>query len=218
MNTFILLSNKKSSIPKEFQADDNRFPESLVKYLLEKYSKRGDKVIDIFAGLGTTLIVAEKLGRIPYGIELDHKRVNFIKKKIKTKNNIILGTAYNINSYDLPKLDLCITSPPYMSKSCKENPLKTSKKNYEGYLEDLTEIFQRLKKNMKRGAYIIIEASNLKGKETTILAWDIARNISKVYSFEGEIVIACKEKGTCKGSGNSGYGYDHSYCMVFRNK
>jgi DNA modification methylase len=218
MNTFILLSNKKSSIPKEFQGDDNRFPELLVKHLLEAYTKRRDNVIDIFAGLGTTLIVSEKLGRIPFGIESDKKRFDFIKKKIKHKENIILGNSLNLDKYSFPKLDLCIASPPYMPKECKENPLRCSKGSYAGYLRDLAAIYKKLKKKMKKNAYVIIEASNLKGKETTTLAWDIAREISKIFHLEGELVIGWKDKGTCKGSGTYGYGYDHSYCLVFKNK
>jgi len=218
MNTFILLSNKKSRIPKEFQADDNRFPESFVKYLIERYSKKGDKVIDIFAGLGTTLIVAEKLGRIPYGIEFDIKRVKFIRKKIKAKDNIKFGTAIFPDKYNLPKIDLCITSPPFMAITQKNDPLRSTKRYYETYLDGLVDIFKKLKKHMKKNAYLFIEVSNLKGKHTTTLAWDLARKVSKVYFFEGEIVIGWTSKGTCKGSGNYGYGYDHSYCLVFRNK
>jgi DNA modification methylase len=216
MGTFITLSNKKSRIPKEFQADDNRFPESLVKYLLERYSKKGDKVIDIFAGLGTTLIVAEKMGRMGYGIEMSLKRVKYIQSKIKAKNNIIFGSAL-FPDKNLPQMDLCITSPPYMSKSCKENPLGVPQETYEGYLDKLVAIFTKLKPFMKKNAYIFIEASNLKGKETTTLAWDIAKKISQIYSFEGEVVVGWQGKGTCKGAGTYGYGYDHSYCLVFRN-
>jgi len=51
----------------------------------------------------------------------------------------------------------------------------------------------------------------------TPLAWDIAKEVSKIFHFEGEIVVGWKTKGVSKGKGNYGYGYDHSYCLVFRN-
>ena len=218
METFITLDNKKSSIPKEFQDNDNRFPESMVEYLLKKYSKKGDKVMDVFAGLGTSLIVSEKLGRIPFGIEFDKKRFDFIKKKIKHKENIIHGDALKLDEYSFPKFDLCIASPPYMSATCKENPFRNSKGTYNDYIKDIKSIYQKLKKNMKKDSYIIIEVSNLKGQETTTLAWDIGKELSKTFYFEGEIIIGWKNKGTCKGNGTYGYGYDHSYCLIFKNK
>jgi hypothetical protein len=60
---------------------------------------------------------------------------------------------------------------------------------------------------LKPGGTAVIEAANIKrnGRLTT-LAWDIARVVSEVLHFEGEVVIAWD----CYG-----YGYDHSYCLVF---
>ena len=89
METLIILNNKKCVLPKEFQIDDNRFPESLVEYLLEKFTKKGNIVFDPFAGLGTSLIVSEKTGRIPFGIEFDKNRYSYIKSKLTHKENII---------------------------------------------------------------------------------------------------------------------------------
>lgn len=70
---------------------------------------------------------------------------------------------------------------------------------------------------MKKNSYLVIEVSNLKGKKVTTLAWDIAKEVSKVFHFEGEIIIDWKTKGIQR-NGNYGYGYDHSYCLIFRNK
>src|SRR3989338_6715244 len=106
MKTFILLSNNKSKIPKKFKGDDNRFSESFVQYFLEKYTKRGDKVIDPFAGLGTTLIVSEKMGRIPFGIESDMRRCDYIRKTIKHKNNIFCGNSLQLEKFNLTAFDL----------------------------------------------------------------------------------------------------------------
>ena len=38
-------------------------------------------VVDCFCGTGTTIIAAEKLGKIGYGIELDPKYVDVIVKR-----------------------------------------------------------------------------------------------------------------------------------------
>ncbi len=221
MKSFLIFENKKKrKIPKEFQSDDNRNPESLVRYFLNEYTKKEDKIFDPFAGLGTTLIVSEKLGRIPFGIEFDNKRADYIKSQIKNTNHLVKGNSLKLSSYKFPKFDFCFTSPPYMSKDDKENPFSayTKKGNYNQYLKDLYKIFLQLKQLMKKNSYIIIEVSNLKDKEVTTLAWDIAREVSKIFKFEGEIVVGWKGKDTYGFGGDYGYGYDHSYCLVFKNK
>ena len=65
MKTFIILNKtNRRVLPEKFQSDDNRNPENLVEYFLEQYTKKGDTIIDIFAGLGTMLFVAEELERL----------------------------------------------------------------------------------------------------------------------------------------------------------
>jgi len=227
METFILLSNKKTKISKKFQNHDDRYPEALVKYFVERYTKKGNKVIDIFAGLGTSLFVSEKLGRVPFGIEFNIERFDYIKQKIKHKENIIHGNSLKLDKYGFPKFDLAISSPPYMPKSdlsslpnrYRKNPFRNfCRGNYKSYLADIGRIYKKLKIFMKKNSHIIIEVSNLKGKDVTTLAWDIGKEISKIFHFEGEVIIGWKTKGTCKGKGTYGYGYDHSYCLVFKNK
>ncbi len=216
MKTVITLSNKKSRLPKEFQHGDNRYPESLVEYFLKRYTQKGDKILDIFAGLGTTMIVAEKLGRISYGIEIDKKRCDYIKSKIKQKDNLICGSSLNLSEYRLPKLDFVITSPPY--NRIDEKNYLSKRGGYQEFLHDIQKIYQKLKPLMKPQAHLVIEVANLKGEEVTTLAWDIGKVVSKVFHFEGEIIINWRNKGNCMGRGNYGYGYDHSYCLVFKNK
>jgi site-specific DNA-methyltransferase (adenine-specific) len=49
------------------------FPEEIPFRLIRLYSFRGDKVLDPFAGIGTTLKVAKHLGRDYYGYEIVKK-------------------------------------------------------------------------------------------------------------------------------------------------
>lgn len=220
MQTFLVLRKENTrSIPKEFQIDDNRFPESLVEFFLNKYTDKGEKVIDIFAGLGTTLFVAEQMKRDAYGVEYNKRRFDYIQSNLMQKANVIHGDASRLEDYELPKIDFCITSPPYMSKDEKLNPLtgSTTVGNYGDYLKDLRTIFTKVKGILKVNAFLVIEASNLKGTEVTTLAWDIAREVSTVFRFEGEIVIGWEIDSYPVDEGTYGYGYDHSYCLVFRN-
>ncbi|MFX0091307.1 MAG: DNA methyltransferase [Candidatus Hodarchaeota archaeon] len=114
MKTFIILDNvNRRVLPQEFQSDDNRNPEILIEYFLEQYTKKGDKIIDIYAGLGTTLFVAEDLGRIPYGIEYDSDRFAYIKSEIQYKENIIHGDARNI----LYQRWILLLAPPHTCMS-----------------------------------------------------------------------------------------------------
>ena len=77
-------------------------------------------------------------------------------------------------------------------------------------------LFQHpLGKKLKNNAYAIIEISNIINDNVlTTLAWDVAKAVGKVLTFEKEIVIEWEsEKKTEK----YGFGFDHSYCLIFKN-
>ena len=81
MKTYIHLTNTNLyPLPAIFQDDDVRYSESLVEHFLEQYTQKGDVVFDPFAGFGTTLFVAERMGRVPYGVEIDQDRVKLCEK------------------------------------------------------------------------------------------------------------------------------------------
>lgn len=58
------------------------FPPELVERCLLSGSKSNDLVLDPFAGSGTTLCVAEKLGRYGIGIELNKNYMEICKKRL----------------------------------------------------------------------------------------------------------------------------------------
>jgi hypothetical protein len=114
-------------------------------------------------------------------------------------------------SYSLPAFDFSMTSPPYMNREDREDPFTAYRVQGEGYpqyLEDIRRIYYQVAQVMKDGGAVVIEAANLKRSGVTPLAWDIAAAVSKELTFEGEVII-CWEP-------TYGYGYDHSYCLIFR--
>lgn len=221
MKTYINLEMKlEEKLPSEFKNDDVRYPKELVKLFLKEYTKEKDIVFDPFSGYGTTIIASEEMGRIGYGVEFCKDRVNYIKSKIKNKENIIEGDSLKLKSYDLPLIDFCITSPPYMSKNNhSEYPFaayEVNGKDYNDYLEDIKDIYKQIKKKLKPNAYVIIEVSNIINQgENTMLAWDIAKSVSYVLKFQKEIIVCWHKEDNSLNE--YGFGYDHSYCLVFKN-
>ena len=56
-------------------------PVKLCKWFIEKFSKRGQNIIDLFGGSGSTLIASEQLNRICYMMELDERYCDVIVRR-----------------------------------------------------------------------------------------------------------------------------------------
>ena len=69
-------------------------PLPLISHLIKLSSKRGGKILDGFLGSGSTLIAAEQLGRVCYGVELSEKfSLSATVKKFLTKNLFAIDSA-----------------------------------------------------------------------------------------------------------------------------
>jgi DNA modification methylase len=104
-------TKKRSS---EFIDYPTQKPEELLRRIIECSSEKGEIVLDAFAGSGTTLAVAEKLGRKWIGIDCGklaiytiQKRLLNLKKEIGNKGKTLKPkafTVYNAGLYDFSKL------------------------------------------------------------------------------------------------------------------
>lgn len=201
-------------LPENFP-DDVRYTPSLVEQYLKRFTKQGDLVLDPFMGFGTTLVVAERMKRQAIGIEFDLERCNYVKTLLQDSHSswVQHGDSREIDKLNLPQLDFSITSPPYMGKNHTENPFTaytTTGDGYQAYLQDLKKIYVQIATLLKPGAHVVIEVSNLKHEDGTLttLAWDLAREVSLALDFQGEEIIVWEP--------TYAYGYDHSYCMIFK--
>ncbi|MFX1313015.1 MAG: DNA methyltransferase [Promethearchaeota archaeon] len=213
----ILTEGYEKDFPKQIGKEDVRTKESLLRYLYKEFTKEGDKIIDIFAGFGTMLTVAEQINRIPFGIELRKNFYDYIRSNLKLKENIIHGDAGKLSSFNLPMMDFAITSPPFMCKTDSEYALSSysSEGTYEQYLVELKKIFYSLRNIMKPDAYVVLLLSNIRRKRDgiTTLAWDVGKLASEVFYFVDEIIVIDESED------ESEYlGFDHSYCLIFRNQ
>ena len=67
------------------------FPEELPRRLIKLYSFHGDTVLDPFVGSGTTVRVAENLGRSGIGYDLNPEYITLAKKKLEKREPIKTG-------------------------------------------------------------------------------------------------------------------------------
>lgn len=212
MKTCIRLRNEQpEALPEPFAHDDVRYPPELVRTFLREYTRPGDLVFDPFAGFGTTLSVAEEMGRRASGIEYDPQRCAYTRSRLRHPEALLQGDAKLLSTYTLPRIDFTFTSPPYMHRDDPEDPLAAYHKpgrGYDAYLADLQDIYRHIGLLMNETAVAVIEVSNLKKPgSVTPLAWDIAHAVSQVLLFQGEVVVHWEP--------TYGYGYDHSYCLLF---
>ncbi|GAA2756934.1 DNA methyltransferase [Actinopolymorpha rutila] len=193
--------------------DDDRFSEELVEAFLAAYTSPGDVVLDPFAGFGTTLVVAEKLGRRPVGLEILPSRVAYVRERLRDPSAIIEADARRLGELDLPPVDFTMTSPPYMTRSDHpENPLngyRTDDGDYGRYLDELTAVYSAIGR-LLRGpeSRAVVNVSNLR-TDTGVspLAWDVGAALSRVLAFDQEVVLDWDDPEDW---------YTNDYCLVFR--
>lgn len=199
--------------PPPFEGNDIKFPEGFVRYILKKYTKKGDNIFDPFTGLGTSLFVAEEMGRLPFGFEAEKQKYEWVSGQLDNWTHLVCDDAAQVMSYKFPKMDLVLTSPPYMPRHHKWNPLYGGDPKYAGYtnyLKRMRSIFSKTKSVMKKATPLIIQLDNLQhGKIFTPLVRDIAQCLDKDFIQTAETKVIWDNPKT---------DYPYTQYLIFKKK
>jgi adenine-specific DNA-methyltransferase len=83
---------------------DTQKPEALMERIIDASSKEGDLVADIFCGSGTTLTVAEKLGRRWIGVDLGRYAIHVTRKRLIQVQRELHSKGQPYRSFDVYNL------------------------------------------------------------------------------------------------------------------
>jgi len=175
----------------EGTADDVHFTEALAESVIGHASRPGDLVLDPFVGYGTTVAVAERMGRRAIGIELVAEHLEIARRRAGDGAKLILGDARRLSRLVHEPVDLVLTSPPYMSgKGHPENPLTgytTRDGDYAVYLDELGSVFGQVARLLRPGGEIVVNVANVIGIDGTVtpLATDLAGVIDEHVPLMG---------------------------------
>ena len=171
------------------------FTESLATTVIEELSQEGDLVLDPFAGFGTTLVVAERLGRRAIGVELMPDRAEQVKQRLDHPDSVICGDARHLADLVDDEVSLLLTSPPYRtSNDHPEDPLTAYEERsgtYESYLTDVAAVFAQARGLLRPGGHVVVNAANVwHDGVLTPLAWDLARVIGLELTLVQDCYLA----------------------------
>jgi len=179
--------------------EDVHFTRSLARTVIEEFTTPGQTVLDPFAGYGTTLVVADELGRRAVGIEFLAERVEMIRERLEGAGEVIHGDARRVSELVSGPIDLCFTSPPYMpAVDHPENALnayETTDGHYPTYLRELGDVFGQVAGLLRPGGHAVINVGNMQDDGVvTTLAWDLAREVSEHLRFVREVFLCWDEQ------------------------
>ena len=217
--------------------------------LQEKYAKIAEeriKVLEQQRESADSLVASISLQqRWKLDVSSDERAAERTKEGARPhcKQIVIRGNAAEFEKYwqefQLPQADLVITSPPYGAMLQKKGLVSKERKvegldvqysndpedlgnaeNYELFVQKLVEILSALRQRLKPEAHLVIILQNYMNKgEYKTLAWDVGKELSKIYQFRGER-IWCQDNKTLY---PYGYRYSfvpnvhHHYCLIFKN-
>jgi len=218
------------------------FSPTMIEGFVRFFTKNGQKVLDPFCGIGSTLVACKRSGRIGYGIELNRKYYEVCRRRVpEFRENIFNCDAKDIIRLGLPQIDFCISSPPYwnmLNRSTRDFKKSRTKNDldykysvddrdlgnitdYEEFLSSVSNIYLGMYDLLKQGGYLIVIVKNVKKSGKLYpLAWDLARLLSKEYALKDEKIWIQDEIGLAP------YGYPfswvsnilHHYCVIFRKE
>lgn len=180
--------------------EDVHMVPAIVDHVIERLSGPGDVVFDPFAGFGTTLERAVRLGRRAAGIEFLPERVDYMRRRTP-QAWVAVGDARDLRSVAqvlTGRVNLILSSPPYMTVTDHDaDPLtayEESGGDYPRYLRELDLVAEQCAQLLTPSGYLVWNVADIlhEGVRTPLIE-DCARTLDAHLAREAMVSIEWDE-------------------------
>jgi DNA modification methylase len=191
------------------------FPAELPARLIEIFTRGPDaRVLDPFAGTGSTLVAARRLMRRSVGIEISEKYTAIARERLgqmtlfssdpAPETVIHQADARDVLRFIIPNsIDLVVTSPPYWDILTRARTADYKERrdyetdedigkisSYEEFLDSLKSVFAAVHTTLKSGAYCCVVVMDIRKKDQFFpFHIDLARRMQEIGFIFDDIII-----------------------------
>jgi DNA modification methylase len=209
------------------------FPLQLAQRLIECFTTADDTtILDPFAGVGTTVVAANRMNKAGIGIELSAKFCEIAEKRLSQRDlfasqssasRIYRDDARNLLKYvKLASADMVITSPPYWDILIQKRTADYKAVRHYGdaqtdlgkigdyneFLDALVEVFRLVFKALKPNKYCAVVVMDLRKKDRFFpYHADLAQRLSEQVGFIYDDVIVWDRRHEYNNMRPLGYPY-----------
>ena len=201
-----------------------------------RFTKRGEWILDTFAGLGTTLIEARRLGRNAVGIEIDEVIANRAKKLVEEEENpygvvskIIVGDSTLEDTYkNLGNFQMVIMHPPYWDiiKFTNKRGDLSNANTLEEFLNEFSKAVHLASQHLDDGRYLVLVIGDkyARGEWIPLGFYTMERVIEEGFKLKSIVVKNIEENRGKRGQyalwryralKDGYYIFKHEYVMFF---
>lgn len=220
------------------------FIPQIPRQMMLRYTKKGDWVLDTFAGSGTTLIEGQRLGRNTIGIELQPEAARLARRLVTSEPNpeevvsdIITGDCAAVDygailqRHNQRSVQLAILHPPYFDIiKFSDDPRDLSNAgSVETFLDKMAGIIDRVSGVLDRGRYLalVIGDKYSRGEWIPLGFRTMNRVVERGYLLKSIVVKnfeqttgkrAQKDLWRYRALAGGFYIFKHEYIFVFEKK
>lgn len=234
--------DKGNMVDKNFHG---AFVPEVGRQLVERYSKEGSVVLDLFIGSGTTINVCQELNRKVIGVDLDSEKIVSLRDKFTedVNTNLICFNSADIELTNIVKqinskkndqelVDLVILHPPYWDIiKFSSNPDDLSNaKTIDAFRDMMTGVANNAYSLLKPGCFACLVIGNCYANSEVVPLNQICSDVlrDKGFKFKAEIVKNMSGNEKAKGKDANLWRYralaggfnifKHEYVMIFQKK
>lgn len=193
---------------------------------VHQFCPPGGRVLDPFAGLGSTLLAARLEGREAVGCEIDAARAEQIGERFARVGlappTVFAASCDTLADGAMPPVDLCLTNVPYFGARWSGEAVPGhlyGSATYEAHLAGLRDVFHRVRDTLADGAFCIAMAQNLRlGERMLPLAFDLARILGSLFVLQEERVIVYDRPVSPAAPMDARSNRSHEYALIARKR